>query len=86
MTGSYTPATMRELRVWYGMIQQFIRDEKRMRERVLKPGRDKDAKLRRCDEAMAALVALKDFAKQHAEESPEQVTLFDEPVRRQGGY
>lgn len=86
MTESYYPLTICEVRERFEAIKRFIIAEKRMRQYVLKPGADKDAKLRHCDEAMAALVSLKDFAKQHAEEGPEQVALFDAPEYQRGGY
>jgi hypothetical protein len=64
-----------------------------MRRHVLKERTDgernaKAAKLRRCDEAIAALVVMKDELKRHVEETPEQVALIDDvpTVQRKGGY
>lgn len=82
---TYSTLTLERLETLFNVLKRFILTEKKMRQWVLKSGPDKDRKLRECDEAIAALVALKDFAKQHVEEPPEQVMLFDEPVRR-GGY
>jgi hypothetical protein len=84
--------TEHELRVCFETVKQFIRDEKAMRRHVLKERTDgernaKAAKLRRCDEAMAALVAMKDELKRHVEEPPEQVMLLDDvPTVKRGGY
>jgi hypothetical protein len=85
--------TEHELRVCFETVKQFIRDEKAMRRLVLKEGTDgerkaKAAKLRRCDEAMAALVVMKEELKRHVEETPEQVALIDDvpSVQRRGGY
>lgn len=79
--------TEHELRVCFETVKQFIRDEKAMRQRVLSEGNAKAAKLRRCDEAIAALVAMKDELKRHVEETPEQVVLIDDvPTVQRGGY
>ncbi len=85
--------TEHELRVCFETVKQFIRDEKAMRRHVLKERTDgernaKAAKLRRCDEAIAALVVMKDELKRHVEETPEQVALIDDvpTVQRKGGY
>ena len=49
--------------------------------------KSKAAKLRRCDEAMAAVVAMKDELKRHVEETPEQAMLIDDvPSVQRGGY
>lgn len=79
--------TEHELRVTYGMVYQTLQRERKMRERVFaqKPA-ELRRKLREIDDAVTALVAMKDELKKHVEESPEQVTLFDEPVGRRGGY
>lgn len=77
--------TEHELRVCFGLVWKFIERERKMREHVFRaePGKLR-SKVRECDDAAQALVAMKDFAKQHVEESPEQVELFDVPER--GGY
>lgn len=79
-----------DLQVCFETLKQFILNEKRMRRQILRKGRDKQTKLRRCDEALQALIAIKNFAKLHVEESPEQVMLFDEgelpAVAKRGGY
>lgn len=83
--------TEHELRVTYGMVYQCLQRERKMRERVFaqKPA-ELRRKLREIDDAVTALVAMKDELKKHTEEPPEQVTLFDgealpAPGRR-GGY
>lgn len=77
--------TEHELRVCFGLVWKFIERERKMREYVFRaePGKLR-SKLRECDDASRALTALKDFAKQHVEESPEPIELFDVPER--GGY
>jgi hypothetical protein len=79
--------TEHELRVTYGMVYQCLSRERKMRERVFaqKPA-ELRRKLREIDDAVTALVAMKDELKKHVEESPEQVMLFDEPATRRGGY
>ena len=81
--------TEAELHKLYSQIYRFITSERIMRERVFPPGHpDRDRKLAACDNAMSALVDLKDFAKQHATPSPHQAALFDEGARvvKKGGY
>lgn len=79
--------TEHELRVTFGMVFKFIQRERKMREHVFRaePGKLR-SKLRECDEALQALTAMKDFAKGHVEESPEQVMLFDDVPGARGGY
>lgn len=79
--------TEHELRVCFGLVFKFIERERKMREHVFRaePGKLR-SKLRECDDAFQALTAMKDFAKQHVEESPEQVVLFDDLPRERGGY
>jgi hypothetical protein len=80
--------TEHELRVTYGMVYQCLSRERKMRERVFaqKPAELK-RKLREIDDAMAALVVMKDELKRHVEESPEQVMLIDDlPSVQRGGY
>jgi len=80
--------TEHELRVTYGMVYQCLSRERQMRERVFaqKPAELK-RKLREIDDAVTALVAMKDELKRHVEETPEQVMLIDDlPSVQRGGY
>lgn len=74
MTESYHTLTRHELRVCYGMVYQCLQRERKMRQRVFaaKPA-ELTRKLREIDEAIESLNAIKDFAKQHVEESPDDV-------------
>ncbi len=77
--------TEHELRALYGLAFRFFEAERKWREHVFPPGHpQRNAKLAGLDTALRAVTAMKDFAKQHVEESPEQVELFDVPER--GGY
>lgn len=83
---AYTTMTTHELRVAYGMVYECLRRERRMRERVFADGNTRAGKLREIDAAIEALIVIKDFAKQHVEESPEQVALLPDAVAPKGAY
>lgn len=70
--------TEHDLRVCFGLVFKFIERERKMREHVSRaePGKLR-SKLSECDTALQAVTAIKDFAKLHVEESPEQVELFE---------
>lgn len=76
--------TADDLRKQYALVYKALTRERKMREEVLKPGFYQQRKLEEIDRALEALAAIKDFAKLHTEEPPEQVVLIDEPTR--GGY
>lgn len=71
--------TTHELRVTYGTVYQCLSRERKMCERVFaqKPVELK-RKLCEIDDAITALMAMKDELKSHVEEPPEQVELFDD--------
>lgn len=78
--------TEAELKQLYSIAWLFFKRERAMREKVFPPGHpQRNAKLAQLDAAQRAVTAMKDFAKQYVEESPEQVELFDVPARP-GGY
>mgnify|MGYP003399432762 FL=1 len=77
--------TEHELKQLYSVAWLFFKRERDMREKVFPPGHpQRNAKLAGLDTALRAVTAMKDFAKMHVEESPDQVELFDVPER--GGY
>lgn len=77
--------TEHELRKLFELAYRFFEAERKWRQHVFPPGHpQRNAKLGQLDTALRAVTAMKDFAKQHVEESPEQVELFDVPER--GGY
>ena len=65
-----------ELRQQYTIAYKCLTRERAMRERVLRSGPDKQRKIEEIDRALEALTAIKDFAKLHTEEPPEQVALL----------
>ena len=78
--------TQHELKQLYAVACLFFKRERDMREKVFPPGHpQRNSKLAQLDTALRAVTAMKDFAKQHVEESPEQVELYDVPAQ-EGGY
>jgi len=79
--------TEHELRTLYGIAFRFFESERKWREHVFPPGHpQRNAKLNQLEAAFRAVTAMKDFAKNHVEESPEQVMLFDDVPGTRGGY
>ena len=76
--------TVHELRICFGVVYQCLRNERRMREQVFAGKPILRRKLREIDDAMRALVAMKDELKRHVEESPEQVSLFEDQQAPKG--
>lgn len=78
--------TEAELKQLYSIAWLFFKRERAWRDKTFPPGHpQRNAKLAQLDAAQRAVTAMKDFAKLHVEESPEQVELFDLPPER-GGY
>lgn len=78
--------TQHELKQLYSIAWLFFKRERAWRDKTFPPGHpQRNAKLAQLDIALQAVTRMKDFAKLHVEESPEQVELFDLPPER-GGY
>lgn len=72
--------TEEQLRKLHTKLYRFIVSERLMRLQVFPEGHPKRAaKLADCDEAMAALTEIKEFAKSHAAPSPQQAALLPLP-------
>ena len=81
--------TEQELRNHYKTAYRVLAGERMMRLQVFPEGHPKRAqKLGEIDSAMAAISAMKNFAKQHTTPDTHQAALFDESerVERKGGY
>lgn len=85
-----TVMTRSELRTHYKTISDMISEERRLRESVLASSPKLPAKLKKCDDALASLVALGNaLANLLPPEGPVtiQEVLFDVPATgKKGGY
>ena len=74
-----------QLRKLHQKLFRFIVSERLMRVQVFPEGHPKRAaKLADCDEAMAALTEIKDFAKSYALPTPQQAPLLPVATARNG--
>lgn len=77
-----------ELRELWKIVFKFFDAERGWRDRVFPEAHpDRRRKLAQLEMALQAATRIKDYAKLHTEESPEQVELLGAPaVMRKGGY
>ena len=73
MTEEYGP---REFKADYERIVGFIRRERYMAQKALRPGRSRDNKIYECDKAAEALQRLYGFVFPNADSPPMQSDLF----------